>query len=856
MPRDNESRYEKRKEQLAQIMNDNKDVSEKEAIQNLYNQIESYKRDETKLGMDEVKNLIALYEACGIAFKKSYDAARKNNQEDKAASYYKLMKKFSKDYSALYKYARKLNNGLEENKQLGIEAFYDNYRTRTVDLGAKSLNDLNKAGSGMSVRYVVPVTVKDEPITGMKEGDEFNGFFTEDVKYDKNTSVDKIEKAEDYKISRMIKAKYPEFSRDLKALEDQHSNWYDLAIAFSYSELKDKLRTEPEKLLIDKEKDILMKMLDDAVKQLAEDKKPELEGNYYEETFEAFKEAYKDMDNNQKESAVRALLEYSSQIIKAEFGRNVLDGIGVDHNAPVGQRNALMSSMADILGCSDSIAFSEKLNVKTLENGKVVTKKGVVMMPAKGIDPASANLKDPYNQLDKSCLENSKGLIKNVASLQFLDYVCGNTDRHAFNFFFQFDKDGKVIGIQGIDNDNSFGAREGADNLGNAVPFEHLRVIPKSMADAVLALKPETYAVLLQGHGLNEKEIANNIKHIAEVQQQLKASIQHYKDAVPGYLDEKVPRIVEDAEMDAFSFNEQLVYGDPETQKYNIFGRMASGTQKTNSYTKITNMNKKLAKDAYTLDSVRYEKGPGTLNGNLDDMKEQLKAMTTDTKGKPKKLNKQDKARFDSFKNMMDKTTDLLSNEAFNTRYIKNSLNKVGGVTGEDIYEFFGTAYKEADKEGVTFKDATIESDARYIAINEAYEATEEYLMQNEEVGMTYQELQMDVSMAKNTADKKKAIEAFNKYTATNECKQYLTAVEHKKKLGEALDKLVSIHKDAADLTEAGKRCAAIEVSDRYTGSQMQEQAKKKVADINKAQAEKKAEMEKKAEKPGKGMGM
>ncbi|MCR5105519.1 MAG: hypothetical protein K6B68_13880, partial [Eubacterium sp.] len=179
MPQDNNSRYQKRKEQLKQIMIDNKDATEKQAIQNLYDKIEAYKEDETKLGMDEVKNLIALYEACGIAFKKSYDNAKANKQDAKAESYYKLMKKFSKDYTALYKYARRLNKGLEDDKKFSIEEFFDNYRTRSVDIGAKSLDELNKAGSGMSVRYIVPMTVKDEPISGLAEGDEFLGFFTE-----------------------------------------------------------------------------------------------------------------------------------------------------------------------------------------------------------------------------------------------------------------------------------------------------------------------------------------------------------------------------------------------------------------------------------------------------------------------------------------------------------------------------------------------------------------------------------------------------------------------------------------------------------------------------------------------------
>ena len=73
---------------------------------------------------------------------------------------------------------------------------------------------------------------------------------------------------------------------------------------------------------------------------------------------------------------------------------------------------------------------------------------------------------------------------------------------------------------------------------------------------------------------------------------------------------------------------------------------------------------------------------------------------------------------------------------------------------------------------------------------------------------------------------------------------------------GEALDKMVAIHKNTAELTEAGKECGAIKVSDTYTDSELEKQAKAKVEAINKAQADKMEEMTKKAQNSKKGMGI
>ncbi|MPM30867.1 hypothetical protein SDC9_77418 [bioreactor metagenome] len=55
------------------------------------------------------------------------------------------------------------------------------------------------------------------------------------------------------------------------------------------------------------------------------------------------------------------------------------------------------------------------------------------------------------------------GLCSGLNQLQWLDCLCGQTDRHPGNIFVERAADGSVQGVQGIDNDASFGVNTSAD---------------------------------------------------------------------------------------------------------------------------------------------------------------------------------------------------------------------------------------------------------------------------------------------------------------------------------------------------------------------------------------------------------
>ena len=89
-------------------MDDNKNVTEKQAVQNLYNKIEEYKNNGTKLGLDEVKELIALYDACGVAFKKSYDLNKINKKETSFSDFSFYIKCFNTKINLMLFYTKRM----------------------------------------------------------------------------------------------------------------------------------------------------------------------------------------------------------------------------------------------------------------------------------------------------------------------------------------------------------------------------------------------------------------------------------------------------------------------------------------------------------------------------------------------------------------------------------------------------------------------------------------------------------------------------------------------------------------------------------------------------------------------------
>ena len=138
-------------------------------------------------------------------------------------------------------------------------------------------------------------------------------------------------------------------------------------------------------------------------------------------------------------------------------------------------RNVATSRIAKMLN-SNLIAKTEMVNLQ--KNGSTDVISGSVMDKAEGKEEAATLLKNHAKAIisdssvkdkEKELKKKVKGLVtgsfqKEMADLQVIDYLCGQIDRHSGNYFIKTDDDGMFTGLQGIDNDLSFGDAKQENN--------------------------------------------------------------------------------------------------------------------------------------------------------------------------------------------------------------------------------------------------------------------------------------------------------------------------------------------------------------------------------------------------------
>ena len=203
--------------------------------------------------------------------------------------------------------------------------------------------------------------------------------------------------------------------------------------------------------------------------------------------------------------------------------------LNMKEGARMDQRNTAMSAVADLLGVPNLIARSRNMRFRD-ENGNIV--EGTFMDVADGTDLAMGTndnalkvSKDPFSGTGKEGL-------RQLCDLQVLDYICGNIDRHAGNLVFQLDKDGKIIGVQGIDNDTSFTsfAPQKKDLNDMMTAPANMRIMSRSMAERVKNMDPAMLKFTLRGRGLSEEEMDAAVERLKITQAEIKKSDERYKE--------------------------------------------------------------------------------------------------------------------------------------------------------------------------------------------------------------------------------------------------------------------------------------------------------------------------------------
>lgn len=222
-------------------------------------------------------------------------------------------------------------------------------------------------------------------------------------------------------------------------------------------------------------------------------------------------------------AVAQILNDDGTSIINNTIFARMHDGARLDN------RNAAMSAVASLLGVSRLVAKSVPMKIIN-RNGNVL--EGTFMMEAVGVDPQNVRPEDAGLGGASSMKETDGRGLRSIADLQVLDYICGNTDRHKNNVAYQFDKNGKFIGVQGFDNDCSFGTyvpKEGDKYTCYLTTIEHMGVISSSMYEQLRRITPDMLKFSLRGFDLSEEELDAACTRMKQVRDAAEKNLDYYQ---------------------------------------------------------------------------------------------------------------------------------------------------------------------------------------------------------------------------------------------------------------------------------------------------------------------------------------
>lgn len=212
-------------------------------------------------------------------------------------------------------------------------------------------------------------------------------------------------------------------------------------------------------------------------------------------------------------------------------------------------RNVASSRMAEALGVGNLIAKSETVEMR--EPGQKKGRIGNLMQKAEGQEASkyrdkyksgADNSKKKKEASDKMAKKMTGNFQKQIASLQVLDYLMGQVDRHNNNYFIQENDKGELDNVTGIDNDLSFGDAKiervvwGFFTMGNngrsPVDTEGNFILPhmdKAFAERILAFTGEQLTFLL-GDLIEKKNIDFACKRLSTLQNAIRKKMEEDRE--------------------------------------------------------------------------------------------------------------------------------------------------------------------------------------------------------------------------------------------------------------------------------------------------------------------------------------
>lgn len=233
---------------------------------------------------------------------------------------------------------------------------------------------------------------------------------------------------------------------------------------------------------------------------------------------------------------LREVFETTKEVGTTSISREVGKfGRGAGQVYELTSRNIASSRIAELLGIGGIIAHSEKMVVRSGDRQVA----GCFMELAQGMDARSGDYVSQrgLNQVELVPSRTEGGpdrfyqtgsFLRDMTSLEVLDYLCAQNDRHSGNMLYRLspaDENGKrqIIGLQGIDNDLSFGSRDDVVSRFHK-GLDNMTFIDHGLAEKVRALDERTIRFALEDL-LPQNHISAMVNRVANLQQHLKENM-------------------------------------------------------------------------------------------------------------------------------------------------------------------------------------------------------------------------------------------------------------------------------------------------------------------------------------------
>ena len=583
------------------------------------------KKDADELKKNNARKRDQRVTANNAAVKANNELIAKNKsdkEKNKAEFEYfsKLRKTMSKDLKVL-------ELSLKSAKYPTVTQLYELSRSNTAEY---KMSEARKYGGGMSERY--KISIKGE------KNKKIDGFFTASRKGKKLMDA----------VSDFNKLQVERYGAKAESFNDADGRYLIESIMVFNREFTREAIFNSGKLIIDGADYMTMMLKINELKDFFDKCK---DTRLTQERRDKCKNILNDKIKNTDD--YMAFIDILGGVSKLNNAYGIMKDAGVNSLSKVDRRNSAMSMMADAIGCGKLLARSTNLRVKDKDTGKVIS--GTFMENAEGVDINGTNIDgiEKMKNLSPNKAEGMNQLVKNIANLQILDWLCGNVDRHSGNIFYKFDKEGRLCGIVGIDNDTCFG-RNRINSVQSAINLENMMIIPKETAQLIEAMDEEQIKLMLYGYDINSVEVKNALGRFKELKQKLKEDKEYFADKEMGYIEEGRIKIVTDDEIGKLSLFAGLSNGKPLPSKDGV----VQGNKIKNLFQTIsgvcsfgfglTNSMRYLKKEAYDLSA-------DLLKASKFDLKKLDDAMNTSNQ---KTINGSD--AFNQMKNSVKKCADTI----------------------------------------------------------------------------------------------------------------------------------------------------------------------------------------------------